>query len=155
MTCCNTNTATRESIATPQRPASGETVPTESTPSESTAHAPSVGEGIATFRPAIDVIETDQDVIVRADLPGVRREDVEIDFNKNTLSLRASVAQRDPASKRPLLREYGVGNFARSFRLGEGIDPSGISAELAGGVLTLRLPKVQSLRPRRIGVSAG
>lgn len=104
------------------------------------------------FRPAVDVIETPEAVLLRADLPGVKPEAVDVTFEDGVLTIAGKIDPRGPASGRFLLREYGVGDFARSLRLGPGIDSGKIAAELKGGVLTLTLPKAEAVKPRKIAV---
>lgn len=104
------------------------------------------------FRPNVDILEQSDAFILRADVPGATGKDVDIQFEKGVLSLRAEVAPREPSGRKPLAREYGVGGFAREFRIGEGIDMAAVTAECANGVLTLRLPKAEAAKPRRIEV---
>lgn len=104
------------------------------------------------YRPAVDIVEHDDAFILRADVPGATAKDLSIEFEKGVLSLRAAVAQREPAGVKPLAREFGVGDFTREFRIGEGIDMAAVSAECANGVLTLRLPKAEAAKPRKIEV---
>jgi HSP20 family protein len=104
------------------------------------------------YRPSIDIVETANEFTVVADLPGVSSKDVSIEFDKGVLSLRATVAAREPAGAKVLARGYGVGDFAREFRIGEGIDMTRVTAECANGVLTLRLPKAEAAKPRKIEV---
>jgi HSP20 family protein len=68
--------------------------------------------------------------------------------------VHAPVAAR-PLPGRMLRQEYGVGDYRRSFRLGDGFDASQITAELARGVLTVRVPRVAAVRPRRVEVRPG
>lgn len=106
------------------------------------------------FRPDVDILENTEELVVTADLPGVRREDVDIQFENGTLTLHARVAPRASDDRQNLLSEYEVGDYFRSFTVGEMIDTSGITASMANGVLTLRLPKVEAARPRKIEVRA-
>ncbi len=104
------------------------------------------------YRPAVDIVEQDDAFIVRADVPGATAKDLSIEYEKGVLSLRAAVARREPAGVKPLAREFGVGDFTREFRIGEGIDMAAVTAECANGVLTLRLPKAEAAKPRKIEV---
>ena len=105
-----------------------------------------------TFRPNADIHETPEAFIVRADVPGARPEGVDVRFEDGVLTLKASVPARRFEHARTLSREYGVGDFERAFRVGEGIDTEQIKAELKDGVLTLTLPKAAAVRPRAIKV---
>jgi len=104
-----------------------------------------------TYVPNVDIVEQEDKFLLLADMPGVRPDDLEINYERGELTLRGRVAPRqDPERTDYLLREYGVGDFDRSFRIGEGIDADKIEAELRDGVLTLHLPKTQELVPRKI-----
>ena len=105
-----------------------------------------------TFRPNVDIIETEQELLVKADMPGVSPDDVNIQFENGTLTIHGRVEDRQPEQARFVHREYGVGDFFRTFAVSESIDDAKITAEFSDGVLTLRLPKVEAARPRRIEV---
>jgi HSP20 family protein len=107
-----------------------------------------------TQTPFVDIAETDEELTVYADLPGVRPEDVELQLEKNELTLRARVAQ-GPTPGGRLLAEYVPADYTRTFTLGEEVDRDHVSAELSNGVLTLHLPKTARARPVRIAVQGG
>lgn len=103
--------------------------------------------------PYVDVFENEQEILVVADLPGVAKEDLTIGLDDGELTI---VGRRRPASHGTALgSEYRQSDFRRSFVLPQGIDQNRIDAHLAAGVLRLRLPKAESLRPRRIAVRSG
>ena len=104
------------------------------------------------FKPGVDIRETDQGFVVLADVPGAREQDINIQYNEGTLSIAARVGARTPTDRTAILREYGVGDFERSFRIGDGVDVENISAALKDGVLTLRLPKAERAKARKISV---
>lgn len=104
------------------------------------------------FRPNVDIVETPDELIVFADVPGVAKDDVDIQFENGTLTLWGRVRPRQSEGTSFVLREYGVGDFHRSFRVSEQIDAGRITAKLNGGVLTLHLPKAEAARPRKISV---
>lgn len=104
------------------------------------------------YRPNVDIVDRSDELTVYADVPGARGEDVEVEFEKGTLTVHARVAERPSEGTELLLNEYGVGDFHRSFQIGDQIDVEGITAQCADGVLTLHLPKVQAVRPRKIAV---
>lgn len=103
------------------------------------------------FVPQVDIIEERDQITLRADLPGVRRESVDIDVREGVLSLTAT---QEPVSEnwRTLHGEYQVGGYARRFTLGERIDQENIKAEMKDGVLTLILPKAEEHKPRKIAI---
>src|SRR5688572_28427016 len=105
------------------------------------------------FRPDVDILELAEELLVHADIPGSRAEDIDINFEDGSLTIYAKVAERTPQWP-VLLREYGVGDYRRTFRISEQIDPTGISAQYKNGVLTLHLPKVERARPRKIQVQS-
>ena len=108
----------------------------------------------AWFRAPVDVIETEDGVIVRADVPGVSPEQVGVHVRGDTLELHAPVNRPLPDNARVLLAEYGVGDWRRILRLSPAIDRERITARCASGVLEVRLPKRQEAQKRRIEVSA-
>lgn len=103
------------------------------------------------FRPTVDIIERGDELTVRADVPGATADGLDVHFEDGTLAIRAKVPPRNDEVDF-LVREYGVGDFYREFRVNETIDVPKISAELADGVLTLHLPKVEAVKPRKITV---
>ncbi len=107
----------------------------------------------AVFRPEIDIRETPEAFVVTADVPGATPESIDITLDQSVLTFRASVQARRPEGARQIVREYGVGNYERSFRIGEGVDTDKIAAEVKDGVLTLRLPKAETTRARKIKVA--
>jgi len=108
-----------------------------------------------TFIPAVDIFETDQEITVLADMPGVKAKDLAIDLRENTLTLSGDVESPEGKKEEEVLREYPTGNYYRQFTLSEVIDQSKIEAALKDGVLRLRLPKVEAAAPRTIPVKTG
>jgi len=103
------------------------------------------------FTPRVDIAETDHELTLYADLPGVRPEDVDLRFEQGQLFLNGKVNARGP-EQGFVLNEYGVGDFYRAFTIHESIDASKISAEQKQGVLIVHLPKMEAVRPRQITV---
>jgi HSP20 family molecular chaperone IbpA len=107
------------------------------------------------YVPNVDILETDDRLLLVADLPGVRPEDLDISYERGELTLTGRVEPRPRcAADKAVLCEYGVGDFYRAFQIGEGVDASKIDAELKDGVLTLHLPKTPEATPRKIAVKA-
>jgi len=106
------------------------------------------------YSPAVDILRTDDSLTLVADLPGVRKADLEVGIEDGVLTIAAPVAEVE-ARQKPVYREYGVGGYLRRFVLSDKIDQARISAELEDGVLTVTLPKAERLKPRRIEVAAG
>ena len=105
-----------------------------------------------TFLPSCDIIENPEELLLVAEVPGVAADGIDIDFERGRLTLTARVAPRQEKSVNYLLREYEVGDFRRTFEVSESIDPAKISAEVKNGVLTVHLPKAESIKPRKIAV---
>jgi HSP20 family molecular chaperone IbpA len=110
---------------------------------------------VPVYRPAVDIAENKDELLILADLPGAKSESIDINFEDGVLTVDAKVAPRDRAEARPMLREYGVGDYHRTFRVSEQIDSTKIHAEYVDGVLTVHLPRSQAATPRKIEVHAG
>lgn len=107
----------------------------------------------AMYIPRFDIWETDEELTLCGDMPGVRAEDLEIRFENGQLVVHGKVEPRQ-SNGSFLYREYGIGDFYRTFTIGESIDSKKIGAELRDGILTLHLPKTDDVKPRRIKVQA-
>jgi HSP20 family molecular chaperone IbpA len=107
------------------------------------------------FQPRIDLWETPTDWNLVAELPGVRPEDLEIVTKEGTLTLEGRVHDRVVENAKLRRSEYGIGDFRRTFHLGESLAADGAEATLKDGVLTLRLPKHESVLPKKIQVRQG
>ncbi|MBN2581357.1 MAG: Hsp20/alpha crystallin family protein [Pirellulales bacterium] len=106
------------------------------------------------YRPQVDILEQGDELLLRADVPGTSADQIDVKFEDGALTLHAVVTPRTPANGRYLLREYGVGDFYRTFQVSEVIDAGKISAECRDGVLTLHLPKAEAVKPRKIAVKS-
>jgi HSP20 family molecular chaperone IbpA len=107
------------------------------------------------FTPHVDIYETEKEIILMADMPGVKTKDLTIDLRDDTLTLSGDIEPFENPDEQDLMIEYEVGKFYRQFTLSEVIDQSKIDANLSDGVLWLALPKVEKAKPRRIEVTAG
>jgi HSP20 family molecular chaperone IbpA len=103
------------------------------------------------FTPRIDIWETEEELLLLADIPGVSADNLEIEFENRELRIHGKVSPRHDKVEF-LYGEYGIGDFFRTFAIGESIDSQKISAELKDGVLSLHLPKTEAVKPRRIEV---
>jgi HSP20 family molecular chaperone IbpA len=106
------------------------------------------------YRPNVDIIEKHDELLVLADMPGLGADLIDIRFEDGTLTIHGRVPPRQSADVRYLVREYGIGDFYRTFRVSEEIDASRISAEYRQGVLMLHMPKSEAVKPRTIAVKA-
>ena len=104
------------------------------------------------YVPNVDVLETDEEVILVADVPGSTSEAIDVRYENGELTIHGRVADRQPEKAKCLLRQYGVGHFNRSFQINERIDAGKIMAEYTHGVLSVHLPKVEAAKPRTIKV---
>ncbi len=109
-----------------------------------------------TWELPLDVTEKDDAFLVKASLPGIKPEDLDVTFENNTLTIRGEVkAEEESEGTRYHLRERRYGTFARSITLPRGIQGDAIEANYEAGVLTLRLPKAEEVKPKRITVRTG
>lgn len=106
------------------------------------------------FSPNVDIFEIENQIIVLADLPGVKPEDLKIDLRDSVLTISSDVESFEGPDEKALLMEYEVGKYLRQFTLSEVIDQERIDAQLKDGVLRLSLPKVEKAKPRTIQVVA-
>jgi HSP20 family protein len=107
------------------------------------------------FVPRADIYETEDEIIVLADFPGVDENSVDITLEKNVLTINGYVDEKQPEGYSLALAEYEVGDYTRSFRLSNEIDREGIEAMVKDGVLRLRLQKAGPAKARKISVKAG
>jgi HSP20 family protein len=106
------------------------------------------------FTPAVDIFETDKEITVLADMPGVSAGYLNIDLHENVLTLDGQVQAPEEKGEVDIMREYGTGKYYRQFTLSQVIDQSKIDASLKDGVLRLKLPKVEAATPRKIAVKS-
>lgn len=104
------------------------------------------------FTPPIDIYETDEGLVLRADLPGVSPDTVDLKVQDNKLTLFGRMEPSVPENARLLHQEYETGDFLRSFILSDEVDHQHIAAKLINGVLEVVLPKADKPEPRRIQV---
>jgi HSP20 family protein len=117
------------------------------------------GNGVAPQRrwvPAMDLVETDDSLVLRADLPGMRREDVDIEIKDGVLTV---AGERDADHEEKAEGFYRVerafGRFSRSLTLPDGIDADSVTADFTDGVLEVRVPKPEQRKPHRVQIGAG
>ena len=122
------------------------TNPTPATPPARPAAEPSL-----TFQPNVDICDRGTEVLLVCDVPGARPDGIDVSFEDGVLSIHAAVPPRDLPG-RGLRREYRIGGYRRAFRLGDGFDASLITADYRRGVLTVRVPRLAAVRPRKVAV---
>jgi HSP20 family protein len=107
------------------------------------------------FTPAVDIYETADELVLLADLPGVGRDNLNINLDNNVLTIEGLVKDETNDGESVLLNEYGTGRYWRQFTLNEVVDTSKVEAKITNGELRLTLPKSEAAKPRRIEVKAG
>jgi len=121
--------------------------------------APTAGNGGNTLRrwmPAMDLVETDDHFVLRADLPGLAEDDVKIEFEDGTLTVSGDrKAEHESKSAGYYRVERAFGSFSRSLTLPQGVDPEAVTASFDRGVLEVRIPKPEEKKPRRIEIAGG
>jgi HSP20 family protein len=114
------------------------------------------GEGDSGFGLALDVAENDDSYRVKASIPGINPDDLEITINNNVLTIQGQTNQeQEKQDERYHLRERRFGSFRRSIVLPSAVDREQVEATCENGVLTLRLPKSEESKPRRININPG
>ena len=105
---------------------------------------------------ALDVVENEGEYLVKASVPGINPDDIEVTFTDNTLTIKGEMKEdKDVEEKQYHLRERRYGSFARSISLPGHIKPDAIEAHYDAGVLTLKLPKAEEMKPKKIAVKTG
>ena len=102
--------------------------------------------------PLVDVVEDKEGITLRADLPGVSKENLAIGVDGDNLTIEGSVNLGENPALKPVYAEVRVAQYKRTFVLSRDLDTEKIDAGLVNGVLTLRIPKREQARPRRIEV---
>lgn len=106
------------------------------------------------FAPAFEVKETKDGYLFKADVPGVKREDIDVNITGNRLTITGKRdAEKEETSDTIYTYERSYGSFTRSFTMPEGVDPNRIHADLRDGVLTVDVPKKPEALPKKIAVS--
>ena len=106
------------------------------------------------FTPNVDILESDTEIVLLADMPGVATDDVSIDLRDGVLTLSGDVKPWEDKEESNVLIEFRIGKYYRQFTLSKSIDQDGIEAKLENGVLRLSLPKSEKAMPRKIMVNA-
>lgn len=107
----------------------------------------------AALRPPVDVVEDATGITLYADLPGVKKDDLHVHVEGDQLTLEATLALAVPEGLQAAHTEVTLARFRRGFTLSKELDAGRVSAELAQGVLRLRIPKAEHAQPRRINVN--
>ena len=104
------------------------------------------------FLPPTDIFESDDVLTIVMEMPGVDREDVDVNVENGVLRVEGRLDFSKYEGMQPVYTEYNIGHYRRSFSLSSKVDQDRISAQMQDGVLTLLLPKSEEAKPRRISV---
>jgi HSP20 family protein len=104
------------------------------------------------FTPRVDVWETEQEYLFHADMPGVQPGDISLQFENGQLKLHGKV-QAKQCCKNKLQNEYAVGDYERQFAINDEVEVSKINADYKNGVLTVKLPKKEEVKPKKIEIT--
>jgi HSP20 family protein len=108
------------------------------------------------WMPTVDVSENDAEMIVRAELPGMKQEDIDVNLQDNILTLSGEKKQDEKVEKENYHRiERSYGSFTRSFTLPENVKADDVKASFKDGVLSITLPKTEAAKPKKISITAG
>jgi HSP20 family protein len=114
------------------------------------------GSTLRRWMPAMDLVETADHFVLRADLPGLSEEDVNIELEDRVLTISGERKAEHELSKEGYHRvERAFGTFSRALTLPEGIDPDAVAATFDRGVLEVRIPKPEERKPRKISIGLG
>ena len=105
------------------------------------------------INPSVDIFEEGDEVVVKADIPGVKKADLDVTITENSLTLRGERKQEKKVKEKDYHRvERSYGSFSRSFRLPENVNGSKAKAEFKNGVLEVRLPKTKETKQKKIEI---
>ena len=117
---------------------------------------PPTGAVARRWIPAMDLVENEGDFVLRADLPGLREQDVKIELQDHVLTISGERKSEHEERKEGYYRlERASGTFSRSLTLPEGVDPQGVTASFDRGVLEVHVPKPEVRKPQKIEISVG
>jgi len=110
--------------------------------------------GSGSLIPAIDLHENDNSYTVRAEIPGVRKEDIDVTVHNGVLTINAETRyeHEDKEGDRVIRQERRYGKYVRSIRLGKDVDENNVKASYKDGILELELPKVEEVKPKKIAI---
>ena len=109
---------------------------------------------LATWAPSVDIYETENELVVKADLPGIQEKDIDVRFLNDTLTMRGDRKFEKDVNEDDYLRiERAYGSFTRSFTLPNTVNAEGIRADYHNGVLTVRMSKREESKPKQIKIS--
>ena len=105
------------------------------------------------IRPAVNIIETEEGLILTADIPGATKDRLDVNVEKGILTIHAPAQHIAPGN--PVYREFELASYYRQFSIPESLDHENAKADYVNGILTLRVPKAKAAKPKRIAVKVG
>ena len=112
-------------------------------------------KNIRVFTPKVDIYETEETIVLIADVPGVDENSIDVILDKNDLNIRGTAARNEEQGRRLSYTEYDVGDYQRTFTLSEEVDRENIEASVKNGVLRIVLRKAQPVQAKKIAIKAG
>ncbi len=109
-------------------------------------------EQVRTIVPPVDIYENNEGIILLADMPGVPKENLDVQVDKDVLTIKGKIAKIVPDNWKPIYSEFGAAEYERAFTLGADVDISKIDAKISKGVLRLFLPKAEEVKPKKIKI---
>lgn len=105
------------------------------------------------IKPAVNIVETEEGLILTADIPGASKESLDVSVEKGILTISAAVTRDMPGQ--PVYTEFELANYYRQFSIPETLDQQRARADFTNGILTLQIPKAEAAKPRKIEVKVG
>jgi len=106
------------------------------------------------WRPAVDIFDTDNAIVIKAELPGIKKDDVSIDVKGNVLTIKGERSfDKETKEENYYRKERCFGKFQRSFTLPEAVNPEAIKANFKNGVLEIEVPKPEGKKPKQISIN--
>lgn len=120
------------------------------------APAPADGSSVRRWIPAMDLVETDDAFVLRADLPGLEQDDIKLEVEDDVLTVSGERKAEHEDKREGYYRvERSFGSFRRSLTLPEGVDAESVTASFDKGVLEVRIPKPEERKPRKVAIEVG
>ena len=109
---------------------------------------------MSAWRPAVDIYDTDSAIVIKAELPGIEKDDVSVDVKGNVLTIKGERSfDKEIKEENYYRKERSIGKFQRSFTLPESINPEAIKANFKNGVLEIEVPKPEGKKPKQISIN--
>jgi len=102
--------------------------------------------------PPVDIYETENEYVIKAEMPGVKKDELEITLEKDELEINGKLNGNMPDEKNLKYSEFKLFNYHRKFNVGDTIDRNALKASLENGILTLNLPKKEEIKPKKIEI---